>query len=1154
MITTLTRYIFLLFLISSSTFAKEIDVTFEVFHAKNNYMDIAREKALKLQKDNFKCYILKGKTELSVRCNDSKTTKQMQRNINRLNKKNVAFTIINRDRVVSNKKYKTLNEFYLGYAAFDRKDYKKALKIFKYNYEKEKNYEHAYAYSLALMKTRQYDKAIKVLQPYKNIKKANKLSRDIASTYMYRELRRKNYDKARSIVDSYLNSSKRLHSVINKQEVDDSIKNREYEKATLLANKYNLNSKAFDIEYMQALDFVNMKKYDQANLILAPYINSQKKAKNLYISNLISSASKSYEQKKYKEALDKLSKYRSSSKVQTLYNDILYNRALENGWNFLEKSPKSALTSFKESCRIKKEYSCYSGMMYSYYNLKMYKQSLYLADKLYNVKKADELSIVAMRSSLKLKSFEDAQLWFDRTKNKKGLTSPYLLETFLTIDDYIKAEDYEEATNIVAYLKNLYPQNIEVLKREMQLFIVEEEYDKAQDTAQQILLLDKDSVEAKYTLALYEFEHKDYEGCSQRLGDINLREPYQKELYNRCSAYDRANARDINSAISFIEKIDNDNIKAAFYLEIGDIYKKRGESEAIRAYAEAKKYKKGDIDIEMIYLYALKDFTKDDLLDKELLSAYKDFPNEHNKLYAFKMDYQKDRLFSYYKYKRYGECYNYSNVIEDEHQDEDIYKMGGWCAYSLKKYDEAKEKFAKINLEFGENAENIYAYALSCYQNGEISRAKEALNRIEVIETQKDTLLIASLYMDLQEQETAKGLLLKLPQSDERDEMLVAINKSYTSNIYENSASVGMYYQSQTGLDGQSRLDKFVVPLDYDYYNKEDKYHLYFDGDLLYLYNGYLTDSGGTYKDFGLGTSTQENALASDIGFMPKVGIDYKNVRAQVGMTPIGAKIEAELTWLLSGYLTYDAWRFSLLYEQKEMDESMLSFVGERATDGPLEVNWGRMLKRGFEAGISYDANVIVSLNFGYYPSIFGLNVEDNSEMKSTLTAIYHPKVESISYVDVGALIAYDSYDKNSNLFTYGHGGYFSPQEFWLGSLYTQFGDIVNENFYYQAKLSLGFEGFIIDDAPKFPLSDGIVNSAKIATGYRDGGVTYKGALQLGYKLNNNLDLISGISLERMNGYQVQQASFALVYRFEPNTYRSFNSFGLNHRVDQIIK
>lgn len=1154
MITTLTRYIFLLLLISSLLQAKKIDVTFEVFNAPHKYIDIARERAYELQEKGFKCYIIKGKRDLSVRCNDAKTSKEMQRVINRLNKKDVKFTIINRENKKDKKEYKTLNQFYLGYAAFDRKDYKKALEIFEYNYKKKNNYEHAYAYSLALMKRGRYEKALSVLDEYRAKPKAKKLYNDIATTYMYRELNKKRYVEAHAIVDKYRFSSQRLHRVINKQEVNDLIEAREYEKAKLLAEEYQLESEAFEIDYMKALDLQKIKNYDGSNALLAPYIGSEKRADELFISNIVSSASLSYSDKNYKEALDKLGPHKSSPKVKKLYDEILYSRSLDNGWLFVDKKPKSALVAFKDACSIKKEYSCYSGMMYSYYNLEMYDKSLYLAQKLYSAEPSDALSTLAMRSSLKLKDYDEAKVWFDKTKNKKGLTSPYLLETFLTIDDYIKVEDYTEAQSIVNYLKNLYPQNVEVLKREMQLYLEQGEYDKAQDIAQEILLIDEDSVEAKYTFALYEFEHQDYEGCFNRLSPLKLTQSYQTQLFNRCSAYTRASNRDINGAIDTIEKIDDTDIKAAFYMDIGDLYKSIGDEHAIRAYQEARRYKKHDFDLEMIYLYSLKEFTKDDLLDKELVKAYEKYPNKKRKLDEFRVVYEKDRLYSYYKNKRYVECYNYSNVIQEDQDDQDVYRMGGWCAYTLKKYKEAKEKFAKINMEYGENSQDIYAYALSAYKLQEYDRATEALDRIEVIESEKEALLIAGLYMDLKEQEKARTLLMGLEESKERDEALVNINKSYTVKSYENAASIGMYYQSQTGVEGKSKFDKFIVPIDYDYYNKEKEYHIYFDGDLMYLRNGYLEDVASSYLDFGLGTSSQDDALASDIGFMPKLGIDYKNIRAEIGTTPIGAKISPELTWLLSGYLSRGNWMASLKFEQKEIDETMLSFVGERASDGLLEVNWGRVVKRGVEVGVSYDAYVNLSLNLAYYPQIFGLNVEDNSEKKATAMALYHPKVESIAYVDIGAIVAFDSYEKNSNSFTYGHGGYFSPQQFFLGALFAQFGDIIDEDFYYQSKVGLGFEGFIVDDSHKFPLQDGVVNSGKIQKGYRDGGIVYKAAIQLGYKINQNLDLISGVSLERINGYSVQQMSFAFVYRFEKSRYSTFNTFSLNHRVDQIIK
>lgn len=1115
MIITLIRYLFLLLLISDFLCAKEVDVTFEMFHAQNSYIDIAREKALELQNRGFECYILRGKTELSLRCNDTNSIEKMQKTINRLKKKDIEFTIINRDKTKNKIKYKSLNEFYLGYMAFDRGDYKKAVSIFEYNYKKKSSYEHAYAYALALMKMKRYDKSLGILKEYKYMKKAKKLYADISSTYMYKELNKKNYLKAHLIINKYKSGDKKLQKLINIQEIDNLIADKKYDEAMALSRKYKLLHKKFDIDYMRAVDFIKLKKYDDANKAIAPYVNKSKKA-------------------------------------QALYADILYSSSLKNAWKFLDEKPKMALSSFKKACKIKQKYSCYSGMMYSYYNLGIYDKAYYLAIKLFASKRSDELSILAMRSALKMKNYEDAKKWFDLTKNKKGLTSPYLLETFLSIDDSIKIKDYEGAKKIINYLKNLYPKNIEILKREMQLYIMNKNYDKAQDIASEILFFDKNSIEAKYTLALYEFEHSDYKTCVSRLDNLTLTGTYQVELLNRCRAYASVEDKNISSAIKYIQKINNNDIKASFYLDLGDLYKSGNDDRALVYYDRARKYNSNDINIDMVYLYALKDFKKYKKLDEELAILYKKYPKYSNRFTVFKREYQKERLYAYYKNKNYTRCYDYEKSIKVK--DKDIYKMAAWCTYALEKYDEAKEKFAKINLMFGESNEDIYAYALSAYKNGENLRVKEALDRVHIIENEKEAFLIASLYIDINEQAEAREILLKLPKSEKRDKHLVRINKSYINKQYENSASTGMYYQSQTGLNGKNRFSKFSVPVDYDYYDKKNKYHIYFNGDLLYMYNGYVKTSGSSSLDFGLGTSTQDDALASDIGFMPKLGFDYKNIKIQMGATPLGAKITPELTFLVSGFVAYKSLRFGIKLEQKEIDETMLSFVGERATDGAVEVNWGRVLKRGVEASISYDASINVSLNVAYYPQIFGLNVEKNSEKKATLVASYTPKVEDISFLEIGTLMAFDNYEKNSNLFTYGHGGYFSPQQFFLGSIFSKFGDIISENLYYQARVSLGFEGFIVNDAQTFSLNDGIVNSGEIQKGYRDGGVTYTSALQFGYKINNNLDFISGVSMEVINGYNTKQASFALVYRFEPNNFRTFNTFSLNHRVNQIIK
>ena len=1154
MITIRTRYIFLLLLISVFASAKDVDITFEVFHAKKNYMDIAMQKGYALREKGFNCYILKGKENISLRCNDSKTTKDMQKNIDLLKSKNIKFDIINITTKVDDKRYESPNELYFGYAAYDMKNYKRALEIFEYNYKKEKNFEHAYAYSLALMKLGRYDESLNILKGYKKNKKANKLYKDVATTYMYKELNKKNYKNAHAVVDKYINSSKHYHSVIDKQQIDDVIKKGEYQKAKQLAKEHNLSSKTFDIDYMIASQLSKKHSYDKSNNILKPYISGHKEARELFYDNIIQKALVFYREKNYKEALDTLMPYTAKSKkVKNLYNDVSYNRSLHNGWVFVDSKPSSALKAFKESCKIKKDYGCYSGMMYSYYNLGKYETSLYLAKQLYATKPSDELSTMAMRSALKLGRYDEAKKYYAKIKNKKDTNNPYLLEAFEAIDGYIKTKNYTQADENIQYLKKLYPENTQILNKEMQLYMAQKQYDRAYGVANEILKREPDSTDARYTVALYSFENRRYKECVSVLGEVQLVQTYQKDMLHRCEAYDAVSNKDMQKANESIGKIKSDEIKFAFFLDVGDMFKSIDDPHALDAYKEAKKYKPNDIDIEMIYLYALKDFKKYDQLDDELKVAYTEFEPQRQKIESFEKAYQKERVYEYYKTEKYKKCYDYATQIQQNHKDREIYTLGGWCAYFSKNYQNAKEEFAKANLLFGDKTKDIYAYALSSYHLKQYDRASQALDRIQTPKDDKDRVLIASLYTDLQQQQKAKETLNGVEEGERRDAAIVAINKSHTQLFYENSASAGLYYQSQVGEKGKNRFDKYMIPVDYDYYSKANDLHIYFDGDFMYLYNGYLGDDKDNYKDYGFGTSTQEDAISNDKGFMPRVGIDYKNVRAAIGTTPLGAKMDPELTWLLSGYITAGNWLGSLKFEQKGVDETMLSFVGERAEDGDLQEYWGRVIKRGGELGISYNKGVNISLNLGYYPDIYGENVEDNSEFKATLVGIYYPEVESISYLRIGGLAIYDSYDKNSNLFTYGHGGYFSPQEFVLGGLFAQFGDIINKDFYYQVRLGLGYEEYSVDDAKKFPLHDGVVDSDTIEKGYEDGGVDYQVAAQFGYELDENFDIIGGIAFEHFNDYTTQEVSFALVYRFDTRLYTPFNTFYLNHRVDKII-
>jgi len=1086
MTTTLIRYILYLLLINSVVSAEKIDISFEVFHAKKTYMDIAKQKLNRLDNEGLSCYIVKLKDEeISLRCNDAHTLQEMQKNINILQKKGISFSIINKKELQKQKKRKYTkkssveNSLQNGYRAYNAKEYARAEQIFANLYRKKSTFENAYAYSLALMQMHKYERALHILQNYRE-PKARSLYDDIVQSYYYRALESGNYATAYKI-----------------------------------AMKYHLpREKQLEIPYMQAVALFQKKEYEKAEKIIAPY-------------------------------------RKESKKINKLYNDILYGKAIDKGWSLVKSDPSKAIEEFKAACKIKKDFDCYNGMMYGYYNLKKYKVSRYLAEKLYAYKADQKVAEMAFDSNMALKDYKGAQKWYALLKDKNGVRNPYLDEYFVTIDKDIKEKKYAEAERLVQIVLQYYPNNSRALKRQMRLYVAEKKYLKAQRVAEEILQKNPKDSDAKYVLALKAFEEKNYKECISVLEDENLTQSYQKDMRYRCEAYDRWSDGNLSSAQASIENVKNKQIIYAFYLDLANYYDKKDDERAVTAYKKAQAYAGNSIDNELSYLFALKKFHKDLQLESELKSAYAKFPTESKKLDDFKHMYEKERLFNLYKDKKYKACYDYSKTIDSNHKDVDIYTMAGWCAYSTGNYAAAKVSFSRANALSSQSKKDLYAYALISSKLNDRNSTVNALKQIKMFKDDKERLHVVNLYAAVQDQEQAKTLLPTISDPKVQKAAWKSINKSYTDLIYENSISAGFYLQSQDGEKGLTSFSKYVLPIDYDYYSLQKRIHFYIDSDILHLYNGKL-DSLASFEDYGFGTTQQENTLEYDIGFMPKVGLDVKQYHFMIGTTPLGSKISPELTALLSAYFTKNRWMATIKLEQKELDETMLSFVGERAKDDTQEVYWGRVVKRAATFGISYDAPVNLSLNILYAPEIFGENVETNSEMKAIFTAIYYPVVQDLDYMQIGAIAIYDSYDKNENLFTYGHGGYFSPQSFLMTGVFTEFGEHLDEDLYYKAKLALGFETYSVDDTKKFPLNDGVVDSDAIVEGYNAQGIDYKVALQVGYRINRDLDFISGFSFEKFEDYTTHEFTLAFVYRFGDH-FNDYNTFYLNHRVDSII-
>ena len=256
------RSICLLLLTSSILNAEEINLSFEVMQTPKRELHIMEKEANALKEKGFDCHIDSKEDTLFLRCNDTKSLDEMQKSMKAFKENKIDYTIIYKT-LDEKKHYKDPRIFHLGYKAYNIGDYQKALNIFEYNYNKTPNLEHGYAYALTLMKIKQYNKSLEILQKFTDSPKAKKLTKDIAQTYIDELLTREEYQKAHEVVTKYLNDEKASHIVIIKQQYNKMFSEKQYTDAKALSESYNLSDESAQAEYMIALEYFEKKAYSR---------------------------------------------------------------------------------------------------------------------------------------------------------------------------------------------------------------------------------------------------------------------------------------------------------------------------------------------------------------------------------------------------------------------------------------------------------------------------------------------------------------------------------------------------------------------------------------------------------------------------------------------------------------------------------------------------------------------------------------------------------------------------------------------------------------------------------------------------------------------------------------------------------------------------
>ncbi|MFD2192354.1 cellulose synthase complex outer membrane protein BcsC [Pistricoccus aurantiacus] len=266
------------------------------------------------------------------------------------------------------------------------------------------------------------------------------------------------------------------------------------------------------------------------------------------------------------------------------------------------------------------------------------------------------------------------------------------------------------------------------------------------------------------------------------------------------------------------------------------------------------------------------------------------------------------------------------------------------------------------------------------------------------------------------------------------------------------------------------------------------------------------------------------------------VGLGWYNEtwRVDIGTTPIGF----EVTDIVGG-LKYNGdigplW-FDAVLSRRALDDSLLAYAG--VEDPRSGDTWGGVRANGVSLGLGYDRGGPwgVWSKWGAH-FLEGENVEDNTRLQA-MGGVYRKLINRRNErLSVGVNALYMHYDKELGGYTYGQGGYYSPQQYFSLSLPVSYARR-SANWSWEVGASISQSWSDSDDSPRYPkgVSGAALEEAdRRRRGGSGGDFGYGLNGRVERRLSNHWALGLGFALQEAEDYSPDMFGLTLRYTLDP--------------------
>jgi tetratricopeptide (TPR) repeat protein len=384
---------------------------------------------------------------------------------------------------------------------------------------------------------------------------------------------------------------------------------------------------------------------------------------------------------------------------------------------------------------------------------------------------------------------------------------------------------------------------------------------------------------------------------------------------------------------------------------------------------------------------------------------------------------------------------------------------------------------------------------------------------------------------------------------------LATIDGSYSPWV--GGSVIGRYRSGTPGID---RLAALSAPFEYSM-TVNNSFRLTFIGMPVFLNSGQLNTQGGTLTPyipllgslFGSAVNNPQQQFAAGVG--GEVQVASNTFAAAVGVTPY--------PFLVTNVIGRGRWRpgnghFTLFGGRDPVEETQLSYAGlhdpASATTTYAGNVWGGVVQTG--GGVRVDAGnehagIYAVVEGGY---LTGYHVEDNTKFDGTFGAYFNirnwPQYGSLN---IGGLFYGMHYQHNERAETYGLGGYFSPNAYFLAGVPVSFRGHSGVNLHYAINGSVGVQTFQESADTYYPLDPALQGQAiTLCTNYTGStvpvinrncgyqptnantGLNFSIDSEVAYHVTDHWFVGGFLSANNTNNYNTVQGGFFVRYLFRP--------------------